>query len=150
MRPFWLILFAPLIAHADLYRWVDPDSGSVKLSSLPPSDPHIQAELVRYNAPPVPKATPSASKPAAGAAAALDELQSRWNSLLTLLTGLTPEDFKKGSDGLRQHLEAYEAVRVELDRLDPGGAARRQAQITTLLERLKQGLTSQFSPTPPR
>ena len=27
---------APQAAHADLYRWVDPQTGSVKFSSYPP------------------------------------------------------------------------------------------------------------------
>jgi hypothetical protein len=29
-----LLLAAP--AHADLYRWVDPDTGSIRYSNLPP------------------------------------------------------------------------------------------------------------------
>jgi hypothetical protein len=145
-----LIVFVPLAAHADLYRWIDPDSGSVKLSSLPPSDPQIQAQIVPYSAPTLPKPGAPASTPAAGGSAALAELESRWNSLLTLLTGLTPQDFKKGAEGLRQHLEAYESVRAELDRLDPAGAARRRTEVASVMERIKQGLASQFSPTPPR
>ena len=31
-----LLAFASLAAHADLYRWVDPETGSVKFSSYPP------------------------------------------------------------------------------------------------------------------
>jgi len=32
----FILLLAPCFAHADLYRWVDPDTGTVKFSSYPP------------------------------------------------------------------------------------------------------------------
>jgi hypothetical protein len=73
-----LVLLAallPLPAHADLYRWVDPQTGSVKLSSTPPpwyGDPEKQrgapaVEVVPYRArggAPAPE-----TKPAVGVAA---------------------------------------------------------------------------------
>jgi hypothetical protein len=46
-------------------------------------------------------------------------------------------------------MEAYEAVRAELDRLDPAGAARRRNESTSVLERLRQGFGAQFSTVPP-
>ena len=85
-------------------------------------------------------------KPAAGPVAALE---TRWSELLTQLTGVTPQDFTRSSDGLRQQVEAYEAVRIELDRLDPAGAARRRNESVTIVERLRQGFGAQFSPVPP-
>ena len=141
MKSLLLLVLVALPAHADLYRWIDPATGTVKLSSLPPADPGIEAEVIRYNAPPPPKppATVALVKPAPQAS--VPELEGRWRSLLTQLTGLTPQDFNKGSDGLRQHMEAYESVRAELDRLDPAGAARRNAESTTMIERLKQAFT---------
>ena len=141
MKIYWLLLLVALPAQADLYRWIDPATGTVKLSSLPPADPGIEAEVIRYNAPPPPKppATLAIVKPVPPTAIA--ELEGRWRSLVTQLTGLTPQDFNKGSDGLRQHMEAYESVRAELDRLDPAGAARRNAESTTMIERLKQAFT---------
>jgi hypothetical protein len=136
---FWFLLVLPLTAHADLYRWIDPATGTVKLSSLPPADPGIEAEIVRFNAPATPKpATTPAQKPAAGTS--VPELEARWHSLLTQLSGVSPQEFKQGSDGLRQQLEAFEALRVELDRLDPAGTARRKAETATMLERLKQAV----------
>jgi len=53
VRALALLLFIALPAHADLYRWIDPDSGSVKLSNLPPSDQRINAELVPFHNPAV-------------------------------------------------------------------------------------------------
>ena len=151
--PFWFLLLVPLHAQADLYRWVDPDTGSVKLSNLPPSDERVSAEVVPFKpAPPPPKPpTPVVTKPAAASAAtgaSLPELEGRWRSLLTQLTGATPQDFNRGAEGLAQHMQAYQAVRSELDRLDPAGAARRNAEQSSLIERLRQGAAAQFSTKP--
>ena len=147
MKALVLLAFVALPAHADLYRWIDPDSGSVKLSSLPPSEAGINAEVVPYKAPALPK-TPAAV-PARPAATAIQALQAKWSEILTQITGLSPQDFQRGGEGLKQHLEAYEAVRVELDRIDPAGAARRRADSASVLERIKQGFAAQFSPVPP-
>ena len=149
MRALALLLFIAAPAHADIYRWIDPESGSVKLSTLPPSDPTINAELVPFRNPAALAAQTTAAvkpKPAAGALAALE---ARWSELLTQLTGATPQDFSRSSDGWRQQVEAYDAVRTELDRLDPAGAARRRAESGSLLDRLRQGFAAQFSTTPP-
>jgi hypothetical protein len=149
MRALGLLLFIALPAHADLYRWIDPASGSVKLSNLPPSDQRINAELVPFRNPAAlaPK-TPAAVKPVP-AMGAISALEARWSELLTQLTGATPQDVSRSSSGWRQQVEAYEAVRVELDRLDPAGAARRRAESGSLLERLRQGFAAQFgAPSP--
>jgi hypothetical protein len=150
MRALALLLFIAAPAHADLYRWVDPESGSVKLSTLPPSDPRINAEVVpfRHPAAPAPQAAAAPPKPQP-AASPLAALEARWSEILTQLTGAQSQDFSRSSEGLRQHMEAYEAVRVELDRLDPAGAARRRAESTSLIDRLRQGFGSAFSPAPP-
>jgi len=146
----WLLLpcfAAP--AHADLYRWIDPESGSVKLSSMPPSNPGISAEVVPYNAPPAPKppVVPVISKPSA-ATGSVGALEVRWSALLTQLTSIRPQDFNRAGEGIRQQIEAYESVRAELDRLDPSGAARRAAESTSLAEKLRQGFAAQFSTSP--
>jgi len=144
-----LLSVAALPAHADLYRWIDPQTGSVKLSSQPPTDPGINAELVPFRHPAASRQPAAAAQKPKSAAGALAELEARWSQLLTELTSATPQDSSRSSQGWQQHLEAYEAVRVELDRLDPAGAARRRNEATTLLERLKQGFAAQFSPRPP-
>ena len=146
MKALVFLAFLSLPAHADLYRWIDPDSGSVKLSSLPPSDASINAQVVPYKAPALPKAPAAPAKPAA---TMVQALQAKWSEILNQITGLSPQDFQRGGEGLKQHLEAYEAVRVEIDRIDPSGAARRRAESESLLERAKRGFAAQFSPTPP-
>jgi hypothetical protein len=146
----WLFLLCLAVpAHADLYRWIDPESGSVKLSSMPPSNPTISAEVVPYKAPAAPKppVVPVISKPAA-AGGAVEALEARWSALLAQLTGIKPQDFNRAGEGIRQQIEAYESVRAELDRIDPGGAARRAAETTSLTEKLRQGFAAQFSASP--
>ena len=149
MKAWLLLLCFAAPAHADLYRWIDPESGSVKLSSLPPSDPTIGAELVQYRTPAAPKppAVPVAKPAAAGGT--VEALQARFAEILTQLTGTKPQDFNRAGEGIRQQVAAYEAVRAELDRLDPAGAARRASESTSLVERLRQGFAAQFSTTPP-
>ncbi|HZE58944.1 MAG TPA: DUF4124 domain-containing protein [Burkholderiales bacterium] len=150
MKAWLLLLCFAAPAHADLYRWVDPESGSVKLSSLQPSDPTINAEVVSYKTPAAPKppAVSVASKPAA-AGGTVEALQARFAEILAQLTSAKPQDFNRAGEGIRQHIEAYEAVRVELDRLDPAGAARRRSESTALIDKLKQGFAAQFGTTPP-
>jgi uncharacterized protein DUF4124 len=124
-----LALSAP--AHADLYRWVDPESGSVKFSTLPPANPELRAELVPFRGPPRP-AIPAA---APGSLAALD---ARWRALVLQLAGRSARDTGRDRGALREDLETYEALRAQLDRLDPAGAPRRAAETGVLVERLRQ------------
>ena len=150
MRALLLLLCFAAPAHADLYRWIDPETGSVKLSSVPPSDAGVNAEVVSYRAPAAPKpaATAAVSK-SSTAGNSIQVLETQWSEIMKQLTGLTPQDFQRGGEGLKQHIEAYEAVRVELDRLDPAGAARRRAESTSVFDRLRRGFAAQFSPVPP-
>ena len=128
--PIACIAFA---AHADLYRWVDPQTGSVKFSSTPPpwlGDPEKErgapaVEVVPFRAPgTVAKPAPAPEK-AAAAGVALAALEARWAELLRFFAALPPgTDFS----GLQQQLQEYAAAGAELDRLDPAGAPRRRAQ----------------------
>ena len=141
-----LVLLAallPLPAHADLYRWVDPQSGSVKFSSTPPpwyGDPDKErgapaVEVVPY------RARGAAVKPAPApekkaAAGALAGLEARWAELLRFFAALPPgTDFS----GLQQQLQEYAAAGAELNRLDPAGAQRRRAQEAAALSRFGDG-----------
>ena len=151
-----LALAAPP-ALADLYRWVDPQSGSIKYSNHPPpwhGDPASSArapkvEVIppRFSAPPKPAAAPE--KPAAAASAPsaesksdlLADLENRWRNLLEDLGSFNNRaDFERAGTGLRQHVEAYDAVRAELDRIDPAGAARRRKEEGGSLDKVKKGI----------
>ena len=57
----FILLLAPCFAYADLYRWVDPDTGTVKFSSYPPPW-HGDAE--RERGAPAVEVIPSRGSPA--------------------------------------------------------------------------------------
>jgi hypothetical protein len=120
-----LVLAAP--AQADLYRWVDPATGSVKFSTLPPADPQLPAEVVPYRGPRA-LATPTDSVAA---------LEARWRAMVLELAARAPQDTNRERGALRAELEAYEALRAQLDRLDPAGTRRRAAETGVLVERLR-------------
>lgn len=114
-------------AHADLFRWVDPESGSVKYSNSPPpwydtgSGP--QVERVPYIPPGArqPVADPSAPAPVA-------VLQARWREMLLSVSAQpTPEAAR-----------AFSQLTAELDRADPAGAPRRKEEVANVMRRLYQ------------
>lgn len=153
-----LIAFAAFPAHADLYRWVDPETGAVKFSSYPPpwfGDPERErrapaVEVIRYQAPGAPAKPAAATQKPAATANVLAGLEARWASLLQAFSSLpSSADFNRAGSGIQQQVEAYEAVSAELDRLDPAGAARRRAQEAGILETLRKGLEAQVSTRPP-
>ena len=145
-------------AHADLYRWIDRQTGSVKFSNTPPpwyGDPekekHAPAvEVIRYRTPGAPAKPTPESEGATAVARAIAALEARWAELNRFFASLpTTTDFSRAGEGLRQHIETYHAVSVELDRLDPAGAARRRAQDASIPQTIRSGLEAQFSSRPP-
>ena len=137
---FVLLLGSPPVL-ADLYRWVDRESGSIKYSNTPPpwfGDPEKArgapaVEVIRNpagRAPPKPAAPP---EDAAARASAVSALEARWAELAKALASLPPTtDFSRAGSGAQQQLEAYHALSAELDRLDPAGTARRRAYAANL------------------
>ena len=101
MRVLFLLAFVLLPAHADLYRWIDPDTGSVRLSSLPPSDSSVDAEVVPFKA--AATLPPAVARPGA-VATARETLQARWSDLLRQLTGMSQQDFNRAGAGVRQQI----------------------------------------------
>ncbi len=145
-----LVLLAGLVAlpaHADLYRWIDRETGSVKYSNFPPpwfGDPEKERRSPAVEV--IPYRDPRAAKPAATdkpspAAAAIAGPQARWTELARSFAALpATTDFERAGPGLRQQIEAYQVLSAELDRLDPAGAARRRAQEPAVVEVLRRGL----------
>ena len=130
-------MFIAASVHAQLYRWLDPDSGSIKFSSLPPSDPRVQAEVVTPRSGPMPR-QPAASGSALPPVAPLD---TRWREVLAKLMTVTEKAVLSSPDSVRQDIEMLQALRAELDRTDPAGAPQRQSEQAAVLERLRQALT---------
>lgn len=135
-----LLLVVLPAANADLYRWVDPQTGSVKFSSSPPpwyeTERGPQVERIPYQGP---AARPSgAEKPAAGAST-LAALEARWReSLRTLAEAAEKGDLSAPTEGTRRQLEVFQAIMAELDRLDPGGRERRRAAQLSLLQKAQK------------
>jgi NaMN:DMB phosphoribosyltransferase len=159
MRPLvFAIALTALPAQADLYRWVDRESGSVKFSSYPPpwfGDPERErgapaVEVIPFGgpgAPAKPVATPEKPSPAANTLAALE---ARWAGFMQFFATLpATTDFNRAGAGIQQQLEAYQALSAELDRLDPAGAQRRRAQEAGVFETMRRGLEAQLSTNPP-
>lgn len=145
-------------AHADMYRWVDPETGSVKFSNSPPpwyGDPERQRQAPAVEVLPYrPRgAAPKPSPEAEGAAAArraIVALEERWTELVKFFASLPPgTDFVRGGAGIRQQLEAYQALSSELDRLDPAGAQRRRQQEAGAVENVRRALQAQLAAKPP-
>ena len=122
-------------------------------------------------APPAQKADPLAADPAAKAASpaaakapspaaakppaepgALASLEARWRTMLESFGAPTTADFQRGGAGFQQHIEAYQAVSAELDRMDPAGAARRRSQVeeSGVIERLVKGIGAGMAQQPIR
>ena len=140
------LLLYSLCAHADLYRWVDRQSGSVKYSSTPPpwyGDPEKErrsppVEVIRYNAPgAAAKPTPQ-EESAKTNAATIATMEARWLELTKFFASLPPStDYARAGEGIRPQIQAYETLSRDLDRLDPAGAERRRAQRPPALNLLR-------------
>ena len=143
-------------AAAQLYRWIDPQSGSVKLSSYPPpwyGDPALErrapkVEVIPAGKPPPAQrgatdaeALPGMSQPAvpapdassSPAAKAVEDLATKWRAMLreiaaALGTGTTI------SPALQKRIEEYTALSLQLDRADPAGAAARLAEVQAAMQ----------------
>jgi hypothetical protein len=109
-------------AHADLYRWVDPESGSVKLSNAPPpwyergAGPAVER---------IPYTAPGARQPAADAFAPtpVGLLQARWREALLVVS----------AQATKESVQALALLTAELDKSDPAGARRRQEEVSSIL-----------------
>lgn len=131
---FALLAAAAPGARADLYRWVDPETGSVKFSNFPPSGDRPAVIVPFRGASPVPERTPAIK---ADGQEPLEE-RRRFLQQAMLQTGLDSAN----RAALERQVQAYQAVSKELDRLDPGGAGRRRNEDVALFEKMRAGLAA--------
>lgn len=130
-------------AAADLYRWVDPETGSVKFSSYPP--PWYDDEAKQRRSPKVehfPARGPGSGAridPAPDAprppASSLDALERQRKAALEQLNASTG---RPGADTQKQ-LESLAALSEQLDRMHPEGAPARRAETEAVLQKLIKG-----------
>jgi uncharacterized protein DUF4124 len=134
-----LVLLLPCITYADLFRWVDPETGSVKFSNSPPpwyGDPLRERNAPAVEVVPFKQAAKPRSDPAQGSSAvALLEARRR-----ELLGALQLPDLQRGGENLQRQLEGLQAVSTELDRLDPKGAPARYLELQEAISKLRQRL----------
>lgn len=114
-----------------------------------PASPEAKPEPAGPGAPPPP---PGMGGAAGGpGASVLAMLEAQRKRLMDLFASLPAKpDFDRAGLGLRQQLEAYQAVAAEMDRIDPKGAEARRAESRTLVERLSDGLRAQTGAQPAR
>lgn len=154
MRIFLLLMaLTALPAQADIYRWIDPESGSVKFSNVPPpwfGDPEKErrapaVEVIQYRGPGAPAKPAAAPEKPSPAASMIATLEARWAGLMQFFATLpATTDFNRAGSGIQQQLEAYQALSAELDRLDPAGAQRRRAREAGVFETMRRGLEEQM------
>jgi len=122
-------------ALADLYRWVDPETGSTKFSSYPP--PWFGDPARERRAPKV-EVIPGTAPPAAAApsAAATEQLEARRLAMLQQLPAIAAQAGTDRGAQLARFLAEYRALGAQLDRADPAGAALRSAELEALVRRL--------------
>lgn len=108
-------------AQADLFRWVDPETGSVKISNSPPSwydtSHGPKVEVIRFG-------------PASVAQPSVAELQARWRDMLLAISSSAQPSVESA--------RAFAQLTAELDRADPSGAKRRQDEVAAIVRRMQR------------
>jgi hypothetical protein len=132
-------------ACADLYRWVDPETGAVKFSNYPPpwyGNEDMQrgapkVERIPERARPVQPEAEAPVKPAAAAkqgAAPLGALEARRKELLSQVAASI-----SNPPQAQKLLEEYALLMAEMNQKDPKGAAARRAEAEAVLDKLTKG-----------
>lgn len=129
---------------AELYRWRDPQTGTIKYSSYPP--PWYGDESREATAPKVEvlgdrDAEAASRKPADEMAEKVAEvirfMEQRRQQLLSRMTvARASAGFDPAEPGFKADLQAYQAVTRELDKFDPRGAAARRRADARVFENL--------------
>jgi len=145
---FAMAMFAwAAAAVADLYRWVDPESGSVKYSSYPP--PWYGDEARQRRAPKVehipsrrdalarPDPVPGSPQDGARSFVALEA--QRKAMLQQILAGAARGGPERSPQALQKQLEEYGKLSQQLDKLNPEGAVARRGEAEAALQRLIRG-----------
>jgi len=136
-------------AAADLYRWVDPETGSVKFSSYPP--PWYGDEAQQRRAPKV-EHIPARSNPVAPLDPAADKprdsrlpeggvqaLEAQRKAVLQQIAESAARSGPERGAGMQKQLEAFAELSARLDKVNPEGAAARRAEAEALLQKMIKG-----------
>jgi hypothetical protein len=132
------------VALADLYRWVDPETGSVKFSSYPPpwyGDEAKQRRAPKVEVIPAGRDTGAGSEAATAAQEGAKRLEGFEAQRKVLLQQLARPGAERGSQALQKQLEAYSALAEQMDKLDPMGAGTRRTEMQVLIDKIMKGET---------
>jgi hypothetical protein len=140
-------LFLGGVAHADLYRWVDPDTGSVKYSSYPPpwyGDEAMQRRAPKVERIPTGRDSPARPEAAAGGtqdtARSYEVLEAQRKAMLQQMPAIAARGgSERGVPALQKQLEAFAALSEQIDKLNPEGAAARRVEAEAVLQKLIKG-----------
>jgi hypothetical protein len=165
-----LILFSWMsCVHADLYRWIDPETGSVRFSSYPPpwyGDPaqERRAPEVEHIPQRGPGAAPEmpapaqggAAEPAAGTPATLEQrrkaLLARILEVLTNPIAAGPEEAMRGLLAIAEPVREYRSVETVLAQADPAGRVARHKEreaFVASLDARRRSMAEDLRKTPP-
>jgi hypothetical protein len=131
-------------AHADLYRWVDPETGSVKFSSYPPPwyNDEAQKRAPRVEHIPPRKAgdgarmAPGQDAPREQQGPSVESLERQRRALAQQIASASERSSPGARPNIQKQLDELGAVMEQLDKLNPEGAAARRAEAEALLQKI--------------
>lgn len=130
------------VALADLYRWVDPETGSVKFSSYPPpwyGDAAQQRRAPKVEVIPGGRDARVSSEAAGAALESSRRLETLELQRKQLMQQLAKPGGERGPQALEKQLEAYSTLSEQMEKLDPAGAAVRRAEVQLLIDKILKG-----------
>ncbi len=140
-----LLLLRAGPAAADLYRWIDPETGSVKFSSYPPPwygdaavqrhGPKVEVIPARDNA-----SRQGPADKAGESSRAIESLEARRKAVLQQIPALAAQGgAARSGPALQKLVETYAVISDQMDKLDPQGAAARRGELQMLVEKIAKG-----------
>jgi hypothetical protein len=136
-------------AAADLYRWVDPETGSVKFSSYPPPwygdeaqqrrAPKVEHIPARSN--PVLPLDPADGRPrdSGPPEGGQQALEAQRKAMLQQIAESAARGGPERGQGMQKQLEAFADLTARLDKINPEGAAARRTEAEALLQKMIKG-----------
>ena len=133
-------------AAADLYRWVDPESGSVKISNAPPpwyGDPAKQRRAPKVQV--IPSGgkepiTPEPGEKLRDLGTVLEGLEARRKAMLLQFPPLVAQSGSEGgAQALQRHVDEYTKLADQIDKIYPQGAAARRGEMQMAMDKIVKG-----------
>ena len=126
-------------AAADLYRWIDPETGSVKFSSYPP--PWYDESTPDRRMPKVERIPDRSSPKSFSGGSEQAALDGQRRAVMLMIDATLDEPANSTTEAeLRRQMRIYRDVTVQLDRLDPAGAPARNRDLQRFLEKQGRGV----------